>query len=316
VINYYPPIKPFTHHKLAVDDIHELYLEESGKEDGLPVLYVHGGPGAGCDEASRCYFDPSVYRIIIFDQRGCGRSSPHGVMQNNTTQHLIEDIEKIRQYLGIKQWVLFGGSWGSTLSLLYAQAYPEKVLGMILRGIFLANDDDIAWFYRQGANRVFPDYWEELLSHLPETARDAPLAAFHERLFGPDELVRMSAAKAWATWEARCATLEPDKKFLHHFIDPASALPFARISIDYLLKHYYLEPEQILSNIEHIQNIPGIIVHGRYDMICAVKNAWQLHYAWPNSQLNIIRDAGHAATEPGIVDALVRATREMSVRLL
>tara|TARA_R110000782_G_scaffold61763_8_gene127190 strand:- start:1337 stop:2308 length:972 start_codon:yes stop_codon:yes gene_type:complete len=312
----YPEIKPFARHELAVQKPHVLYADESGQADGLPVVFIHGGPGAGCDSLSRRFFDPSVYRIITYDQRGSGRSTPHASLENNTTQHLVEDLEVLREHLGIEKWVLFGGSWGSTLALAYAQAYPDRVMGLILRGIFLCRDQDIQWFYQKGASHIFPDYWEDYVSMIPEVERGDMVAAFYRRLTGDDEICRMHAAKAWSLWEGRCATLRPSPQVVDRFSDARRAYAIARIECHYFVNNSFLEPNQLLDNMHRIEHIPGIIVHGRYDMVCPLDNAYSLHHKWPGSELQIIRDAGHAASENGIADALVRASETMSRQLL
>ncbi|UJJ30117.1 prolyl aminopeptidase [Halopseudomonas maritima] len=312
----YPEIKPYARHELAVTPPHVLYADESGQPDGLPVVFIHGGPGAGCDALSRRFFDPSLYRIVTFDQRGCGRSTPHGSLEHNTTADLVADMEALREHLGIDKWVLFGGSWGSTLALAYAQAHPERVVGMVLRGIFLCREQDIHWFYQEGASHVFPDYWEDYLSLIPQEERHDMVAAYYRRLTGDDEICRMHAAKAWSVWEGRCATLRPSPQVIERFSDARRAYAIARIECHYFANKTFLEPDQLLNNMERIAHIPGIIVHGRYDMVCPLDNAHALHQRWPGSELNIIRDAGHAASEPGIADALVRATGDMARQLL
>lgn len=315
MMTLYPEIKPYRRDCLSVQPPHKLYIEESGDPDGIPVLFVHGGPGGGCDSRSRCFFDPERYRIILFDQRGCGRSTPHAELENNTTQALVEDMEAIRQHLGIEQWVLFGGSWGSTLSLVYAEQYPERVLGMILRGIFLCRDRELKWFYQDGASRVFPDYWEDFEHPIALDRRDNMLAAYYDLLSGDNELARMGAAKAWSLWEGRCATLRPSHETEEHFGDPHVALALARIETHYFMNQAFMDPGQILRNAHKLAGIAGIIVHGRYDMICTLDNAVALNHAWPESTLHIIRDAGHSSSEPSIIDALIRATRDMVRRL-
>lgn len=312
----YPEIKPYARQQLAVEPPHVLYVDESGSADGLPVLFIHGGPGAGCDATSRRYFDPTLYRIITFDQRGCGRSTPHASLENNTTQALIADIERIREHLGIEQFVLFGGSWGSTLALAYAQTHPQRVLGLILRGIFLSRPQDLQWLYQEGASRLFPDYWEDYLAPIPADERADLMQAFYKRLTGADQIAQMHAARAWSTWEGRIATLRPNSQVVDHFSEPLRALSMARIECHYFVNNAFLEADQLLRDMPKIAHLPGIIVHGRYDVICPLDNAWTLHQAWPNSELQIIRDAGHSASEPGITDALVRATEAMARRLL
>lgn len=312
----YPEIKPYARHELAVEPPHVLYVDESGSADGLPVLFIHGGPGAGCDAASRRYFDPNLYRIVTFDQRGCGRSTPYASLENNTTQALVADIERIREHLGVDKFVLFGGSWGSSLALAYAQAHPQRVHGLILRGIFLCRPQEFHWFYQEGASRLFPDYWEDYIAPIPPQERGNLMGAFYKRLTGSDQIAQMHAAKAWSTWEGRTATLRPNPQVVDRFSEAHRALSIARIECHYFVNDAFLEPDQLLRDMPRIAHLPGIIVHGRYDAICPLDNAWALHQAWPNSELQIIRDAGHSAAEPGITDALVRAAEEMARRLL
>lgn len=313
---FYPNIKPYREHCLAVEAPHEIYIEECGIPDGIPVLFVHGGPGAGASTQDRCFFDPEKYRIVLFDQRGCGRSVPHASLENNTTQALIEDMEAIRESLGVKRWLLFGGSWGSTLSLLYAQAHPERVLGLVLRGIFLCRHRDVNWFYQHGADHVFPDYWLEYEGVIPKEERDNMVAAYHRKLTGDNELERMAAAKAWCVWEGRCATLDPNPNIVERLGSPHVALSMARIECHYFMNDAFLEKKQILKNAKRLTGIPGIIVHGRYDMVCPIEQAFALHRVWPEARLEIIRDAGHASSEPGTLDALIRATDEMAHKLM
>ncbi len=271
---------------------------------------------AGCDEASRRWFDPTVYRIVTFDQRGCGRSTPHASLDRNTTWDLVADMERIREHLGIDKWVLFGGSWGSTLSLAYAQTHPERVHALILRGIFLCRPQEIQWFYQEGASRLFPDYWEDYLAPIPQEERHDLVDAFYRRLAGADQIAQMHAAKAWSVWEGRTATLRPNGQVIERFSEPQRALSIARIECHYFVNNAFLEENQLLRDMHKIAHIPGVIVHGRYDVVCPLDNAWALHQAWPNSELSIIRDAGHAAGELGITDALVRATGQIARQLL
>lgn len=306
----YPAIRPNQHYYLPVDDSHQLYVEESGNEDGIPVLFIHGGPGAGCSADDRRFFNPEHYRIILFDQRGAGRSKPHAELAQNTTAELVADIEKLREHLGVEQWVLFGGSWGSTLSLLYAQAFPERVLAMILRGIFLCRPHELHWFYQEGASRIFPDYWQKFIEPIPVDQRDNLIQAYHKLLTSNNELAKMNAAKHWSIWEASCATLRPHQALIDTFGEPHMALALARIEAHYFVNDVFIEHNQILDNMHKLEGIPGTIVHGRYDIICPVENAWELHQHWPNSQLQIVRDSGHGSREPGTIDALVRATDE------
>lgn len=311
----FPEIKPYKRHQLKVSEIHELYVDEAGNPDGLPVLFVHGGPGSACDASSRRFYDPSNYRIITFDQRGCGRSTPHSSLEENTTEDLIEDIEKIRQYLAVEQFVLFGGSWGSTLSLLYAQRYPQHVHAMVLRGIFLCRQVDLDWLYRDGANRIFPDSWDEFQRAIPEAERGDLVEAYYNRLTGDDELARMAAAKAWSAWEGNCSKLRPSAEAMAKFTKPHNAMALSRIETHYFMNKGFIEENQILRNMDAIKDIPGTIVHGRYDMVCPLDNAYLLHHHWPASELHIVRDAGHSASEPGNVDALIRATHDIAKNL-
>lgn len=307
----FPSIKPYQQHMLPVASPHQIYIEECGDPAGIPVLFVHGGPGAGCSVDDRRFFDPEQYRIILFDQRGCGHSTPHGSLEKNTTADLIADMETIRQHLKIDKWVLFGGSWGATLSLLYAQQYPQHVRGLILRGVFLSRESDFRWFYQEGACRIFPDYWKEFISPIPEEERADLVAAYYQRLSSENELARMNAAKHWAQWEAQCATLHPCKTVCERFADPHLAVSLSLIETHFFMNKCFIAPNQILRDAYKLEGIPGIIVHGRYDMVCPVENAYTLHQAWPNSELHIIRDAGHSDREGGLVDAQVNATQMM-----
>lgn len=314
MLQLYPEIKPYATHQLEVGGGHTLYVEESGDPEGLPVLFVHGGPGAGCDPKNRCFFDPEAYRIILFDQRGAGRSTPHAGLDDNTSHALVADMEAIRDHLGVDRWLLFGGSWGSTLSLLYAQQHAERVIGLILRGIFLARARDIQWLYQEGASRLFPDYWEDYLRPIPAAEHGDLVTAYYSRLTGDNELARMAAAKAWSGWEAHCATLRPNLEVYEHLVDPHVALALARIEAHFFVNDCFIRENQIIEDADILSGIPGVIVHGRYDAVCPLDNAFALHQAWPESELHIIRDAGHVASEPGITDALVRATRRMAQR--
>lgn len=314
-LEFFPEISPYRTFRLDVGDGHELYVEESGTAAGLPVVFLHGGPGGGSSPYHRRFFDPSRYRIVIFDQRGCGRSSPYAALSHNTTWDLVNDIEKIREELGIMQWLVFGGSWGSSLALAYAERHPGRVLGLVLRGIFLCRDRDIQWFYQAGAGEIFPEAWERFIRPIPESERTDMLAAYHKRLTGEDESERMRAARAWSIWEGTAATLRHDEKTLTHFSDSQVALALARIENHYFVNHCFFEENQLLAGAGGLKDIPGVIVHGRYDIVCPVAQAWALHQAWPESELKIIGDAGHAATEPGIRRALVAATNAMAARL-
>jgi proline iminopeptidase len=311
----FPDIKPYATHRLDVDSPHQLYIEECGIPDGIPVLFVHGGPGAGCTPKHRCFFDPTVYRIVLFDQRGCGRSTPHAELNGNNTQALVADIEKIREILGIDRWLLYGGSWGTTLSLDYAETFPERVLGLILRGIFLCRRQDLLWLYQDGASHVFPDYWQQYIAPVPVAERGDMMRAYYKLLTGNNELARMGAAKAWSGWEAQCATLKPDTQLVDQFTDPRFALALARIEAHYFVNDAFLADNEIIVNAHKLNGIPGVIVHGRYDMVCPFDNAFALKQAWPEADLHIVRDAGHSAMEPGITEALVRATNRFAREL-
>ncbi|BBB31263.1 prolyl aminopeptidase [Neptunomonas japonica] len=308
----YPEIYPYKEHLINVDSQHTLYVEESGNAEGIPVLFIHGGPGGATSGAQRRFFSPEKYRIILFDQRGCGKSTPHASLENNTTQDLINDIEKIRELLSIDAWLLFGGSWGSTLSLLYAQAYPERVSGMILRGIFLAREQDIQWFYQQGASAIFPDYWQDFICLIPKNEQGNLLSAYYQRLTSQNEIERMAAAKAWAVWEGRCSTLDPNPNIVDHFADPHTALSIARIEAHYFINQAFIESNQIIENAGKIAHIRTTLVHGRYDMICPIEQAHTLHQVLPNAELHIVRDAGHSSFEAGTIDNLVRATDDFA----
>ena len=311
----YPAIKPYHSTYLSVDDRHRLYVEESGNIDGIPVLFIHGGPGLGTSGEDRRSFDPEKYRIILFDQRGAGKSKPHGDLVDNTTQYLLADMETIREHSGVDQWLLFGGSWGSTLALLYAQRHPDRVLGMILRGIFLCREKDLRWFYQHGASEIFPDYWRDFIAPIAETRREDMITAYYQLLTGDNELAKMNAAKHWSLWEGRCATLSPNAAVVDTFADAHLALSLARIEAHYFVNHTFIAENQILDNMNLIQSIPATIIHGRYDIICPVDNAVALQRAWLGAELQIIREAGHASREPGILDALVRAADKMAAVL-
>jgi len=310
----FPSIEPYQTQMLPVSDGHSLYIEECGQPDGLPVVFLHGGPGAGCESYHRRFFDPDVYRIILFDQRGCGRSVPHASLHGNTTDALVADMETIRERLDVDQWVVFGGSWGSTLGLVYAETFPERVLGLVLRGIFLCRPADIQWFYQQGASALLPDHWEGFLEPVPADERGDLVNAYYRLLTGDDEVARMAAAKAWSLWEGLASTLLPKAAVTDHFAHSKTALSLARIECHYFVNNSFMLENQILRDATRLQKIPGIIVHGRYDVVCPLEQAWDLHRAWPQSCLQIVQDAGHSATEHGIVDALVAATNQFSRR--
>ena len=315
MLTLFPDIKPNAQHRIAVDPPHELFVEESGNPDGIPVLVVHGGPGGGCEDYHRRFFDAERYRIILMDQRGAGRSRPLAEFVGNTTQNLVDDMETVRTFLGVDRWILFGGSWGATLSLVYAQSHPDRVLGLVLRGIFLCRPRDIHWFYQEGASRVFPDYWRDFLAPIPEGERGDLVAAYYRRLTSSNELEQIQAAKAWSIWEGRCATLHPNPRVVEHFGHPHVAIALARIECHYFMNNAFLEDDQIVRDAALLKDIPGIIVHGRYDMVCPLDNALALSQAWPEADLRIIRDAGHSASEPAIIDALMRGVDEVAAKL-
>ena len=311
----YPHLEPYVNHTIEVDPPHKLHVEECGNPTGIPVVFLHGGPGSGCEPYHRRFFNPDKYRIILFDQRGCGRSSPHAELQGNNTQALVADMELIREKLGIDKWVVFGGSWGSTLGLVYAETHLERVHGLILRGIFLCRPREIHWFYQEGASRIFPDYWQEYLKPIPGADHVDLLQAYYRHLTSDNEVERMAAAKAWSLWEGRCATLKPSQSVVDHFGDPFTALSLARIECHYFVNNSFLEEDQILRDAHKLHDIPGIIVHGRYDMVCPIESAWDLHKVWPQAELKIIDDAGHSASEAGTRSALVDAADRMAARL-
>ncbi len=312
----YPNLRPYAIHHLEMDRIHTLYVEECGSLDGIPAVFLHGGPGAGIEPYHRRFFDPNRFRLVLFDQRGAGRSTPHAHVEANTTGDLVADMERIREQLGIERWLVFGGSWGSTLALAYAQTHPERVSALVLRGIFLCRPEEIRWFYQHGASRIFPDHWQGFVAPIPPARRDDLLSAYHEILTGTDEIARLAAAKAWSTWEGRTASLLPNEAVVEHFGGAHVALSLARLESHYFVNHAFLEPNQLLAQSDRLAGIPGVIVHGRYDMICPLENAWELHRAWPGSELMIIPDAGHSAAEPATRSALVEATDRFAEELM
>lgn len=302
----YPEIEPYRTGRLHVSDLHEIYFEESGNPNGDPVVFVHGGPGGGSSPKNRRYFNPGHYRIILFDQRGCGQSKPHAELRENTTWDLVEDMEKLREHLNIDRWHVFGGSWGSTLSLAYAETHPGRVKTLCLRGIFLCRKKEIDWFYQKGASFIFPDYWEKYLEPIPPEERGDLVKAYYKRLTSDDKTVRLQAARAWSVWEGSTSRLYPDQELMHNFEDPEFATAFARIECHYFTNGAFFKTDNwLLENVGALKGIPVEIVHGRYDVVCPIKNAWELKKALPSAKLHIIPDAGHSAMEPGILSKLV-----------
>lgn len=307
----YPEITPFNIDKLRVANIHTLYFEETGNPNGKPVVFLHGGPGGGVQPTHRRYFDPEFYRIILFDQRGAGQSTPAAELQENTTWDLVADIEKLRNYLNIDRWLVFGGSWGSTLALSYAITHPEQVIGLILRGIFLCRKQEIDWFYQKGASHIFPDAWEKYLAPIPPAERTDMVSAYYKRLTSDHLEERIAAAKAWSIWEASTSHLFVDEQAVANFENPELALAFARIECHYFInKAFFSSDNFLLENAPLINHIPTRIVQGRYDMVCPMQSAWELSKAMPAADLRIVPDAGHSAMEPGIIKELVTATED------
>jgi proline iminopeptidase len=305
----FPPIEPYRTDFLPVSSEHTLYFEESGNPKGKPVVFVHGGPGTGTDPNQRCFFDPACYRIILFDQRGSGKSTPFSSLNENTTWDLVADMEKLRTHLKIDKWVVFGGSWGSTLSLAYAETHPNRVLALILRGIFMGRKKELRWFYQFGAHHIFADEFEKYLAPIPSEERTDLIGAYYRRLTSPDPAVRKQAAKSWALWEDATLRLIYDPEVFSQFTDDRRADAIARIECHYFQNHCFFKTDNwLIENAGKIRSIPGVIVQGRYDIICPFESAWELHKAWPEAQFEVIKDAGHAGSEPGITDALIRAT--------
>jgi proline iminopeptidase, Neisseria-type subfamily len=311
----YPAIEPYDSGMLPVSGVHTLYWEQAGNANGKPVVFLHGGPGGGLIADYRRYFNPEVYRIILFDQRGSGRSTPHANLVDNTTWHLVEDIETIRKHFGVERWMVFGGSWGSTLSLSYAEAHPDRVTELVLRGIFLCRKKEIDWFYQEGASAVYPDVWEEFVRVIPEDERGDMVSAYYRRLTSEDESVRIEAARAWSIWEGATSKLIPSEQLIADFGDPKFAIAMARIECHYFINNTFFPTENyLIENVGKIRNIPAVIVQGRYDMVCPIMSAWELHRAWPEADLRIIKDAGHSMSEPGILSELVNATDQFGAR--
>lgn len=309
VTSLYPPIEPYAHGQLPVDNGHTLYWETSGNPKGLPVLFLHGGPGAGCSAAHRQFFDPTMYRIVLFDQRGAGRSTPAGSIEHNTTWDLVSDIETLREHLGIDQWLIFGGSWGSTLALAYGQSHTERCLGFVLRGIFLCSAEEVQWFLT-GMRWFFPEAYADFVAPIPENERVDLLGAYEQRLFGPDPQTRLLAARAWNRFESRCLYLFPRPEEDDTAQSDATAYNLARLEAHYFRRVADLAPQQLLRDTRRLHHLPAVIVQGRYDVICPPRSAFALHEAWPQAQLHMIEDAGHSAFEPGICTTLVKACNQ------
>jgi proline iminopeptidase len=305
----YPEIEPYRTATLRVSDLHEIYFEESGNPNGKPVVFVHGGPGGGTEPKQRRFFDPAAYRIVLFDQRGAGKSTPHASLEENTTWHLVADMERLREHLRIERWQVFGGSWGSTLALAYAERHPERVTELVLRGIFLLRKQEIDWFYQRGADAIFPDAWEDYLAPIPAEERGDLLHAYHRRLTGDDPAEQQAAATAWSVWEARTSCLQANPELIARMAGDMFALAFARIECHYFVHRGFFERDgELLENVGRIRHIPTVIVQGRYDVVCPAESAWALHRAFPEAELCLVPDAGHSAFEPGNTDALIKAT--------
>jgi proline iminopeptidase len=305
----YPPIAPYHSATLAVSTLHTVYYEQAGNPQGKPVIFLHGGPGGGIDPIYRQYFDPQKWRIVLFDQRGCGQSTPHAALEENTTWDLVSDIEQLRLHLGIEQWVVFGGSWGSTLSLAYSQTHPESCKGLILRGIFMLRQKELQWFYQEGTSYIFPDAWEEYLKPIPEAERQDLISAYYRRLTSADRQTRLEAAKAWSIWEASTSKLLLDPGLQQKMGEGQFADAFARIECHYFVNKGFFETEdQLLRNCDRIRHLPTVIVQGRYDVVCPMVSAWELHKALPEAEFIVVADAGHSMTEPGIRSALIAAS--------
>lgn len=315
-MSLYGPIEPRRSGMLPVSDLHTIYFEESGNPDGIPVVFVHGGPGSGTEPAHRRFFDPHRWRIVLFDQRGAGRSTPHAELRENTTWDLVADMERLREHLGIARWAVFGGSWGSTLALAYAETHPQKVLGLVLRGIFLLRRAELLWFYQEGASWLFPDAWEDFLAPIPVDERGDLMAAYYRRLTSIDHDTRLAAARAWSIWEARTSKLIASEELVQKYGDEDFALAFARIECHYFVNRGFFEADdQLLRDAGRLRGIPGVIVQGRYDVVCPMRSAWDLHQAWPEARLHVVADAGHSAFEAGIEQRLIDSTDALAERL-
>ena len=308
----YPEIEPYETGMFDVGEGHSLYYERVGTPDAKPAVFLHGGPGGGISEKNRRQWDPELYDVLLFDQRGCGKSLPFAEIENNDTWRIVSDIEKLREMCGHESWQVFGGSWGATLSLAYAQTHPERCDELVLRGVFLARQKEKNWLYRYGASEIMAEQWDQFTGLIPEDERDDLVQAYYDRLTSDDEATRLAAAREWSLWEGSVATLLPDPDLLAAFADPAKAVPFARICAKFFLEDFFFEEEQLLKDAHKLKGIPGIIVQGRHDICCPPTSAWELKKAWPEVDLRIVHDGGHSAYEPGIIDGLVRATDELA----
>ncbi|MFO0984578.1 MAG: prolyl aminopeptidase [Planctomycetota bacterium] len=309
----FPAIKPYRHGTLEVSRLHTMYFEECGNPRGKPIVFLHGGPGGGIDPIYRRYFDPRKWRVVLFDQRGCGKSRPHAELRENTTWDLVADTERLRAHLGIERWVVFGGSWGSTLALAYGESHPERCKGFVLRGIFLLRQKELDWFYQEGANYLFADAFESYLAPIPPRERGDLVRAYYKRLTSKNPRTRLAAARAWSIWEGSTSKLRLDPELVKKLGQARFAEAFARIECHYFVNRGFLEQDdQLLANVKRIRHIPGVIVQGRYDVVCPMISAWDLHRAWPEARLIIVPDAGHSMSEPGIQSALVAETHKMS----
>jgi proline iminopeptidase len=308
----YPDIEPYRQGRLRVSDLHELHFEECGNPGGQPVVVLHGGPGGGGMPYLRRLHDPRAYRIILFDQRGCGRSTPHAELRENTTWDLVADMERLREYLGIERWQVFGGSWGSTLALAYAETHPERVSALVLRGIFTLRRSELLWFYQEGCNWLFPDAWQSYLAPIPAPERHDMMTAYHRRLIGPDRAEALRCAKAWSQWEGTTISLLPDPARVSQFGADDYAIAFASIECHYFVNRgFFAYDGQLIAEAHKLRGIPGAIVHGRYDVVTPLAIAWDLHRAWPEARFEIVPGAGHTVTEPGITSALIKITNEL-----
>jgi len=309
----FPARNPYRTGRLRVSPLHTIYYEECGNPRGKPIVFLHGGPGGGTSPTQRRYFDSRKWRAVLFDQRGCGKSTPHAELRENTTWDLVEDTEKLRRHLGIDRWVVFGGSWGSTLALAYAETHPDRCKGLVLRGIFLLRRSELLWFYQEGASHLFPDAWEKYLAPIPRSERGDLMRAYYKRLTSRNRTTRLEAARAWSIWEGSTSRLLPDEDLIRRSGRARFAEAFARIECHYFVNHGFLKPDtQLLDNVDRIRKIPAVIVQGRYDVVCPMRSAWDLHRAWPEAKLLIVPDAGHALTEPGIRSTLIAETDRMA----